>query len=352
MKTKAFPSPKVVEARGVAHSTQRKVGGPTKGILISPMGGEAPPDAPKPTDAKRNREAQKFSPPKKTKNATLDFDVDAECKFRRIPQREVETACKYEYMRESQSLINKLTAGPKEREEQPRGALPTFAQDFTVAEKYALVVALQKAGFPAPWNGLSQAHKNELALGIGGNDEEGEKRNPPIMIEQVEVVRDFDAEGVKDQNGDQDYCWRINPDSPQIVMGMEYSQRDFFYGVIRIDDGYVQTKLLGAFKEWLKSRIPKSNPVNGNFRPKLIRLAAMRIRHHFPRDKRGDILVEATGKKTFVSAIGKTDSKGKTDSITDKVDVGLSTDCTEALKYFRELFPAQEPRSLSICKKT
>src|SRR5262245_25115483 len=31
-------------------------------------------------------------------------DLDAECKFWDLPENEIETACKYEYMRESQAL--------------------------------------------------------------------------------------------------------------------------------------------------------------------------------------------------------------------------------------------------------
>src|SRR5215470_11223315 len=106
------------------------------------------------------------------------FDLDGECNFSELPPEQIETACMYEYMRESQALRDALDRTQQNR---PAGqVLPAFVhQTFTGGEKYRLVLALLKAGFPKPWKALKTNARKALSTTLGEWEEEHKKSCPP-----------------------------------------------------------------------------------------------------------------------------------------------------------------------------
>ena len=94
--------------------------------------------------------------------AIKNFDLDAECDFQGLSPEEIETACKYEYMRESQALRDAV-GGQKKK---PPAQVPlSFGQHLKWEEVGLLVLALTKAGFPKPWKQLKKTHEWNLSEG-------------------------------------------------------------------------------------------------------------------------------------------------------------------------------------------
>ena len=112
--------------------------------------------------------------------ADSEFDLDAECNFQelsRMSAEEIETLCRYEYMRESQALRDEIESSETDYNREfkifndlgeiiasrPRRILPSFAYErLHASERYHLVDALLKAGFPKPWNRLKKSARREL----------------------------------------------------------------------------------------------------------------------------------------------------------------------------------------------
>ena len=280
-----------------------------------------------------------------------------------MPQQEIEAACKYEYMRESQLLRDKLTATPRDGKTLPRIVLPSFAKDFTVRERFLLIRALQDAGFPKPWNKLSDDSQKELVAVMRGKHELNEKLHPPLVIEAVELVRDFEAECDQDQSMDQEYVWRVDPASPAVSKGHEHSTRDHFFAVIRIDEAYKQGEIVAAFKAWLAMHKAESKHGNEGFPGKLNQLAVMRIRHHSPRGKRESLMADATGKTSYKvkNALSDLTAQKLAGLSSAESDSEASRDSAKAREYFRELFPeychdgkwySEDPISLPLFRRS
>jgi hypothetical protein len=289
-----------------------------------------------------------------------EFDLNAECNFSGLKEtEEIETACKYEYMRESQALRDEIeNLGTDWNREykvfnhsgailasRPRPILPLFAhENLRASERYHLVYdALWKAGFPKPWKQLDQHAKLELIKRITGWKENRKKSHPPVVIEAASPELDEELNYDPGKSHARLY-WRLKPSEPQLLRGCEQSGRKYFFGFIRIDEAYNQTEACDAFKTWFEERYGQRKKGNPHFDGKLRQLAAMRVRHHYPRGDREGILLEMTGKKTYKTG------RDKIGSCTDKADIGLSRDCEQAKTFFQTLFPGEEPIRFPVYK--
>jgi hypothetical protein len=281
------------------------------------------------------------------KKRAQKFDVDAECKFSDLPQNEIETACKYEYMRESQVLRDEIenfqadwnrTFKPFNSSgaiiaSRPRHVLPSFAhENLRASERYHLVYdALWKGGFPKPWNQLDQRAKNELIKRITGWKADRKKSHPPLIIEEASPKPDEKLNYDPDKPHDRLY-WRLIPSEPRLLHAWEQSGRKYFFGFIRVDESYSKKETCEFFNKWLATQFAKRTHGNPQFLGKLLQLAAMRVRHHYKRRDRKGILADLTGKAAY---------KGDE----HVADIQLSRDCKDALQFFQSLFRGQRPIS-------
>jgi hypothetical protein len=126
--------------------------------------------------------------------------------------------------------------------------------------------------------------------------------------------------------------WRLEPSEPQLLHGWEQSERKYFFGFIRIDEGYDQTDACDAFKTWFVAKFRQRTHGNPQFWAKLLQLAAMRVRHSYKRIDRQRLLAKLTGKAAY-----KRDQR--------VADIQLSRDCKGALEFFQSLFRGQRPIS-------
>ena len=118
-------------------------------------------------------------------------DLDSECSFSNLPKNEIETACKYEYMRESRALRDALNGKGFYR----KPVFSLFVHDsMTPGMMYRLVLALRKAGFPKPWTALKKNARKELIPAISDWYEERKKTYPPVVIEDTLPERDLEGE--------------------------------------------------------------------------------------------------------------------------------------------------------------
>ena len=303
-----------------------------------------------------------------------ESDFEAECNFAELPPEEIETVCKYEYMRESRALraavrhrlnkdfrhphlyrirpyldrlcrlctadcprqygfwqseyriycshcknaadlpcedwVKKLfeaarrkAARSAERALMKKKARINVLPSFTRGERYRLVLALLKAGFPAPWKELNNEARNELIGPIGDWDRERKKSFPPVMIEEGVVKRDSERElaspiyklvPLKPQRRDDGDArlWHpppAAPGEPELLHHGQQSGRAYFYGFIRIDESYNQTEVEAAFTTWLKGRYGKTKGGGTpHWEAKLNDLVVVRLWKQFP--KRDDAI--------------------------------------------------------------
>src|SRR5215470_1789117 len=108
----------------------------------------------------------------------------------------VEAVCLYEYMRESQTLRDALNAGREDQGKQKAFGLSTpFFVSFPEPRFVALIFALQKAGFPKPWQRLSKVFQRRLVVLLAESMEgmmRGDKAlYPPVVIEQASPEFDY-----------------------------------------------------------------------------------------------------------------------------------------------------------------
>jgi len=280
------------------------------------------------------------------KKRAQECDFEKECAFLDLPQNEIETACIYEYMRESQALRDEIENSETDwnREfklfnhlgaviaSRPRNVLPSFAyENLRPSERFRLVYASWKAGFPKPWNQLDQRAQHELIKRIIGWKTDRKKSHPPVIIEGASPEPDEKLNDDPGKPHDRLY-WRLVPSEPRLLHGWEQSDRKYFFGFIRVDEGYSRKETCESFKKWLAMQFAKRTHGNPQFLGKLLQLAAMRVRHHYKRRDRKGILAELTGKAAY-----KGDER--------VADIQLSRDCKDALEFFRRLFPGQRPIS-------
>ena len=68
----------------------------------------------------------------------------------------------------------------------PCNVLSSFTyENLRPSERFRLVYASCKAGFPKPWNQLDQRAQNELIKRITGSKADRKKSHPPLIIEEA-----------------------------------------------------------------------------------------------------------------------------------------------------------------------
>jgi len=281
-----------------------------------------------------------------------NVDLDAECDFRRLSPEEIETACKYEYMRESQALRDAV-GGQKKK---PPAQVPlSFGQDLNFPELFLLVLALNKAGFPKPWKQLRKNSRMELILRISKWETERKKSLPPLVIETASI--ELDERKLEQATADQPYHWRLEPSEPNLLRKYEQSGREYFFGFIRIDQAYNETEVVAAFKEEFRRRWEKTKGGNRErWRAKLNDLVVMRLLKRFPPGKgylepykRLKLVAKFCGYKGCVeeaAAYKKRCKDGRGDEpMSNAAKVEMSSARSEARIFFQSLFPGEDPLS-------
>jgi hypothetical protein len=274
------------------------------------------------------------------------FDIDAECKFSDPRSAELlETVCKYEYMRESQALRDAINGKDSRR----RPVFSPFVHDsMRPGGIYRLVLALQKAGFPKPWNKLKQNARRELVSAISEWDKEGKKRNPPVVIEAASPEPDEELNYDPDKPHDRTY-WRLAPSEPELLRGWEQSERKYFFGFIRIDEAYNETEAAKAFKTWFGKRREKTKGGGrDNWRAKLKNLVVMRIwKRERDQWKRLKQVAEFCGCKSCVKEAAAYKERCKQgrgdDPMSNAAKVEISSARGHAREFFQGYFPGEEP---------
>jgi hypothetical protein len=230
-----------------------------------------------------------------------------------------------------------------------RPALPSFVERYlTRGEKYWLALALQQAGFPKPWKKLKKDARNKLSRVISGWYEEQKKSYPPLVIEKAEAERDWRHESASQK-------WRLAPTQPELLRHGQKSERKYFYGFIRIDEGYTATEVNDAFGAWLRDhwRQTKSGG-SPNWQARLNDLVVMRLWNRFPKRENAIKRVEHTAKLTTAGFKGcKTFWDDRRKAVKEKraVEQRISKAANEemsraredALKFFQTLFPSEIP---------
>ena len=269
-----------------------------------------------------------------------ESDLDAECNFSGLPPHEIETACKYEYMRESKGLrglhnsaapsiaphLSKLSRSCKpdcprqyrlqQNKEEPkqyrfhcshcdqavnvplitivrwkrqlekehrlsaRRVRPSFADEFGWDATLRLVLALRTAGFPKPWKLLIKDARQGLIEAITGWDNDRKRVYPPVAIEPA-LERDLESE---QEQGARFSIWRIKSFESELRR-LQQLRRNCFYGLIRIDEAYNEGDAVEAFKNEFRKRWPQIRSGGGGWREwqaKLNDLVVMRLRKRFP----------------------------------------------------------------------
>jgi hypothetical protein len=272
------------------------------------------------------------------------------------PSSEIEAACLYEYMRESQTLRGALNASTeKERRKIGSQLVTPFFLSFTEDRFFRLMVALQEAGFPKPWKRLSKPSQKQLVALLAESMERTMRRDkrlyPPVIIEQGWQEFDYSEN-----------CWRVGQLQPfelSLFKRWEHSGRKCFFGFIRIDRAYSETEAVEAFTNEFRKHWPKTRGGGGaKWRERLKQLAVMRICAHERKRSAGDyikqwkrvqLVAEFCGYHGCVkeaAAYEKRCEEGRGDeSMSKAAKVEISSACSEARKFFQSLFPREEPLS-------
>jgi hypothetical protein len=161
------------------------------------------------------------------------------------------------------------------------------------------------------------------------------------------------------------YIWRLALCEPEFHWPPESErdvcffgsqlQRKYFYGFIRIDEGYNQTEKADAFKTWLSERYRKTKGGGtSDWRAKLNNLVVMRLWNRFRNDpiKRVEHVAKLTiagfnGCKTFWNDRRKAvrEKRSVEQRISKAANEEMSRARKDALKYFQSLFPREKPLS-------
>jgi len=292
-------------------------------------------------------------------------DLDAEWNFSDLPPAEGEAACKYEYMRESQALRNKLEAArSKDQKERVKEKRENTAERFLRGEtvpwggQFRLRVALLKAGFPKPWNQLTKAAREELVRVISQWYAELKKSYPPVVIKAGVAERDYERERASP-------IWRLTlfgpeshwpPKSPTDSFFAGQSKRKYFYGFIRINEGYNRSEAVEAFRAWFKDHWPETKGGGSpKWQAKLNDLVVMRLSKRFRDDsiKRVEHVAKFTtagfkGCKEWCDERCKA-KKAKLGFVDQPMSKAANQEMSraraDARKFFQSFFPSERPLS-------
>jgi hypothetical protein len=273
----------------------------------------------------------------------FDHHVNKSLDFRDLTAWELQAACLYEHMRESRMLRGALTAATEDERKEKAFGLSPFLLRFSEERFFRLMVALQDAGFPKPWQGLSKASRAQLVslLAKSTGHAEDKKLYPPIIIEQG--AAEFDLS---------ENCWRVGQLEPfelSLFKAWEHSGRAYFFGFIRIDAGYNETEAVEAFRTEFRKHWPKTKGGGrAKWRDRLNQLAVMRIwKRERDQWKRLKMVAEFCGYKDCIreaAAYKKRCKEGRGDEpMSRAAKIEMSSARSEARKIFQSLFPGQEP---------
>jgi hypothetical protein len=260
---------------------------------------------------------------------------------------DIETACKYEYMRESQALRDALAKGEKKGPVLPSRFLPVL----TFPQLGRLMLALQKAGFPTPWKRLAKVSRKRLVSLLAQSREEtmrGDKAAeippiyPPLVIETVH----FDSLA---KDHELPYHWPSEPSEPSLFQTWERSGRKYFFGFIRIDEDYNETEAVAAFRAWFRAHYAKTKGGGGpKWRNRLKQLAVMRIwKHERNQWKRLQLVAKFCRYKGCVKEAAAYKERCKQEGhgdepMSDAAKVEMSSARAEAREFFQRLFSGCE----------
>jgi len=283
-----------------------------------------------------------------------NLDLDAECDFQGLSSEEIETACAYEYMRESRTLRDALNARTEDERKKKSQDLPSspFFLSLTEAQFVLLKLALQRSGFPKPWKRLSKKVQKQL-VSLIRKSTKGAMRGdkviyPPVIIEDGSPELDH-FEG----------HWRVGQLEPfelSLFKRWERSGRRCFFGFIRIDRGYNETEAIEAFKKEFRKRWGKTKGGNRERSgARLKNLAVMRLWKRFPGRgyleiyKRLNLVAEFCGYTGCVKEAAEYKERrqvGRGDEpISKAAEVEMSSARSDARTFFQTLFPGEEPLS-------
>jgi hypothetical protein len=263
---------------------------------------------------------------------------------------EMEAACTYEYMRESQILRDTLNApAENERRKKALELQSPFLLSLTPEQCVRLMLALQMAGFPKSWKRLSDTSRTKLVSLLAGSKnrtKRGDKQlYPPVIIEQG--WPEFDHS---------ENCWRVGQLEPfelSLFRKWEHSGRKCFFGFIRIDCAYNETEARDAFKNEFKKHWPKTRGGGApKWRERLKQLAVMRI-WKWKRDqwKRLNLVAKFCNYKGCVREATAWEERcslgyGDREPMSEAAKVEMSRARSDARTFFQSLFfPDEEPLS-------
>jgi hypothetical protein len=274
------------------------------------------------------------------------FDLEAECDFRGLPPKEIETACLYEYMRESQTLRDALNAATEEERREKESELVTrFFLSFTAEQFVGLMCLLQQAGFPKPWKRLSKPSQRQLVLLLAGYTKrtlgKDKELYPPVIVE--EGAPEFDPS---------ENCWRVGQLEPFELNLFKGWERECFFGFIRIDCGYNEDEVVEAFRKDFRKR-RKTTTKGGNrerWRAKLNNLVVMRIwKHESNQWERLKQVAEFCAYEDCKEEMKEYEERRKRghggEPMMSAAKAEMSRARKKARSYFQRLFPDQEPLS-------
>src|SRR5262249_55211026 len=158
--------------------------------------------------------------------------------------------------------------------------------------------------------------------------------------------------------------WRLAPSHPELLRDLTEASEEsgkYFFGFIRIDQGYNQTEAIEAFKKEFRKRWGKTRGGNRDWwHAKLNDLIVMRLFQQFPNDpiKRVEHIVKFTipGSKRIGFKGCRNwwknrcrDRKAKLGHVDDRMSQAASEEMSkarkDALRFFQSLFSDERPLS-------
>jgi hypothetical protein len=260
--------------------------------------------------------------------------LKTECDFGDLADEELEGCCKYEHLHESKGFREGL-ANPKCE------ALPVVAcADWM--DNARLVFALKKAGYPVPWKKLGAESRANLTQVLSWNSKD-QNRHPVLMAHEFALAHDpVEEERLLKQ-------WR---ETAYYTAALD---RNYFFGLFRLDESYNQSEAVKAFAAWFEERYAQTKGGGGpDWRAKLNDLAVMRLRKRFPGKsnliRRVLHVAEYTtagfaGCKVFRDDRQKaTREKREVEQRMSKAAIEeMSRACGDALKFFQTFFLDEIP---------
>ena len=315
---------------------------------------------------------------KKTPKSEKKIELSSECDFREVHPKQLEACCFYEYLRESAALrhsfapvLRKLVSlriSPEADgmiEVNPGNerlvsmilpdsglALPEGVNQAAIS---GLTLALINAGWheaakkhqaPRSWNTLRSEGKMEIARCVQRclqHRSKDFKWHPPLLVQEFLPFPDYDPAELQLEKWKKDAY-----DSAPL-------DREYFFGVFRLDEFYNEGEAVEAFKAWFRERYGKARGGNPHWQAKLNDLVVMRLRKQFQRDKfkRVEYVAKFTTKgfKGCKEWWANHCSARKERRVLDDQTLGtavpeeISKACRDALKFFQTLFPGEKPLS-------